>query len=67
MVGESLSRLPLHGNQETTYEFTYQQEIVSEINDIKELFGGTFPINLYLIPKYQRKEPSIISKYENGT
>ena len=38
---------------------------MSEINDIKELPGGNFHINLNLIGKYQRKEPSILAKYEN--
>ena len=50
-------------NQETTQKFTYQQETVSEINDIKELSEGIFPINLKSIPKYQRSEPSITAKY----
>ena len=40
---------------------------MSEINDIKELPEGTFPINLKLIQKYQREEPSIIAKYKDGT
>ena len=46
--------IPLNGNQETTQNSTYQREIMSEINDIKELPEGTFPINLKLIQKYQR-------------
>ena len=40
---------------------------MSEINDIKELPEGNFPINLKLIQIYQRLEPSILAKYENGT
>ena len=39
---------------------------MSVINDIEELPEGTFPINLKLIPKYQRTEPSIIAKYKTG-
>ena len=39
---------------------------MSEINDIKELTEGTFPINLKLIQIYQWEEPSIIAKYKNG-
>ena len=39
---------------------------MSEINDIEELPEGNFPINLKLIQKYQRSEPSIRSKYKHG-
>ena len=39
---------------------------MSEINDIEELPEGNFPINLKLIAKYQRQEPSIREKYKNG-
>ena len=58
--------IPLNGNQETTHKSTYQQEIVSELNDIEELPEGNFPINLKLIQKYQRLEPRIIAKYKDG-
>ena len=37
---------------------------MSEINDTEELPEGTFPINLKLIQKYQREEPSITDKYK---
>ena len=37
------------------------------MNNIEELPEGTFPINLKLIQKYQRMEPSIKSKYKDGT
>ena len=40
---------------------------MSEINDIEELPEDTFLINLKLIQKYQRLEPSMIAKYKNGT
>ena len=33
--------------------------MVSEINDTEEIPEGNFPINLKLIQKYQREEPSI--------
>ena len=48
-----ISRIPLNGNEETTQNSTYQQEIVSEINDTEETPEGTFPINLILIQKHQ--------------
>ena len=67
MVTYALSRIPLKGNQEAKQKSAYQKEIVSEINDIKELPEGTFLINLKLIQKYQRSEPIIIAKYKNGT
>ena len=57
----------MNGNKETTQKSTYQQEIVSEINDIKEISVGNFPINLKLIQKYQRSEPILMTKYKNGT
>ena len=67
IVADGLSRIPLNGNQETTQKSTYQQEIVSEINDIKEILEGTFSIYLKLIQKYQGLEPSIRAKYKYGT
>ena len=39
---------------------------MSEINDTNGIPGGTFPINLKLIQKYQRQEPIITAKYEDG-
>ena len=38
---------------------------MSEINNIEEIPEGDFPINLKLIQKYQRLEPSILAKYKN--
>ena len=67
MVADRLSRIPLNGNQDTTQKSTYQKEIVSKTNNIKELPEGTFHINLKLFQKYQRQEPSIIAKYKTGT
>ena len=40
---------------------------MSEINDIKELIEGTFPIILKLIQKYQWSEHSMIAEYKDGT
>ena len=40
---------------------------MSETNDTEELPDGLFPINLKLIQKYQRLEPSILAKYKIGT
>ena len=40
---------------------------MSEINDTKEIPEGIFPINLKLIQKHQREEPSITDKYKYGT
>ena len=39
---------------------------MSEINDIEETPEGNFPINLKIIAKYQRTEPSLMAKYEYG-
>ena len=63
-VADKLSILTLNGNEETTHKSTYQQEIVSEINDIDKIPECNFPINLKLIQKYQRAEPSITDKYK---
>ena len=38
-----------------------------EINDIEEIIEGDFPINLKMIEKYQRTEPSLMDEYKNGT
>ena len=46
IVADGLSIIPLNGNEETTQKSTYQQEIVSEINDIEEILESTFPMNL---------------------
>ena len=67
IVAYILSRTPLYGNGETTQKSTFLQEIVSEINDIKEIPEDNFPINLKLIKKYQRLEPIIKAKYTAGT
>ena len=40
---------------------------MSEINDIEELPGGTFPINLKLIQNFHRLEPSIIDNQYSET
>ena len=64
IVAEVISRIPFNGNQETTQKSTYQNEILSKINDVKELPEGSFTINLKFIQKYQRAEPSIIAKYK---
>ena len=45
----------------------YQKEIVPEINNTEEITEGTFPINVKFIQKYQRAEPSLMAKYEDGT
>ena len=66
MVADSLSGLTFNGNQETTQKYTYQKEIVSEINDIEEIPEGAFTIHLKLIQKYQRTEPSLMDKYKDG-
>ena len=67
MVADSLSILPFNGNQETTHKYTYQKEMVLEINDIEEILECTFPINLKLIQKYKRTEPSLMAKYKGVT
>ena len=38
-----------------------------EINDIKEITEGNFPVNLKLISKYQQLEPILMDKYEDCT
>ena len=40
---------------------------MSEINDNEELPDGIFPINLKCIDQYQRKDPSLLDKYDMGT
>ena len=52
IVADTLSRLPLNGNKKTIQISTYQQEIVPEINDTKEIPEGTLSIQLKLIHQY---------------
>ena len=40
---------------------------MSEINDIEVTSEGNFPINLKLIQKYQRTEPSVKDYYKDNT
>ena len=40
---------------------------MSEINGIKEIPEGTFPIILKLIEKYQPAEPRLMDKYKYST
>ena len=40
---------------------------MTEINDTKEIPEGTFPVNLKLIKQHQQTEPSLLSKYKDGT
>ena len=54
IIADALSIFTLNVDQETTQKSTYQKEIMSEINDIKEPPEGTFPINLKLIQLYQQ-------------
>ena len=39
---------------------------MSEINDIKEIPEGDFPINLTLLKYYKRKKLILMSKYKDG-
>ena len=66
IVASTVPGMPLNGNQETTLKSTYKKEIMSEINNTDELPKDNSPINLKLIQKYQRTEPSIGSKYKDG-
>ena len=62
-MADALSIFPVYGNQETTQESTCKKRNVSEINDIRELPEGVFPIHLKLINQYQQKYPSLMDKY----
>ena len=64
---DALSIFSINGNQETTHESTYQKEIVSEINDTKELPECIFPINLNQTNQHQQKYPILKDKYIMGT
>ena len=49
IVADIFSNFPININQGTTQECTYEREIVSEFNYIKELLEGIFLINLKFI------------------
>ena len=55
IVPRALYWLYTNRNQETTQYSTYKKEIVSELNDTKELSEDIFRMNLRLIGYYQRK------------
>ena len=38
-----------------------------ETNDIEEITEGDFSIDLKIIEKYQRTEPSLMARYKDGT
>ena len=42
-------------------------EAMSEINDIKEISEGTFPIYLKIIYQYEWIDPSLMSNFKTGT
>ena len=55
-VGEyALSLLTNNGYQNTTQESNYIMENMSEINDIEEIYEGTFTINFKIIYQHHRK------------
>ena len=64
IVEDLLSRFPIVGNQETAPNPTYEEEIVSKINDIEELPKGIFLMNLKFINQHKRKDPSLMDKYK---
>ena len=63
----ALSIFTLDGNQETTQKSTYKKETLPEINGTEEIPEGNFTNSLNLTKQYQRKYPSLIVKYKEGT
>ena len=61
ILADALSRFTLNMNHKTTHKYTYQKEIVSEINDIEELPEGTFTINYKVTSQYQQTKPSLMA------
>ena len=66
-MADAPSTLPLNVNQENTRKYSYKKEIVSEINDTKEISEVTFPINLKLIKQHQQKYLILMDKYKEVT
>ena len=66
IVAYALPRYTINRNQETTQEYNYKNETVSEINNTKESTDGTFTMDLKLINHYQRKYSCLKSKYDMG-
>ena len=65
-MADTLTQLPNKGNQKTTHESNYIRETMSEINHIKEISEGMFPINFKIIFQYQRKYPSLTAKFNTS-
>ena len=62
IVADTLSRLTINANQETTQESIYKNEIVSEIDDTKELPDGNSPMSVKLVGHYQQGNVSLKTK-----
>ena len=58
----ALSKLPNHGNQETTHEKTYTTETMPELYDIEKLPKGTFPLSFNLIDRFHWEDPFLTEK-----
>ena len=53
MVGE-LSLFPNNGNQQTTQDYDYFMETMSEMFDVDGLLEGSFPITFNIVYQYQQ-------------
>ena len=65
-MANAQSILTLNGNQDTTQNSNDKMEIVSEINDTKEILEVNFTNNLEQINQNQLKTPSLRTKYNLG-
>ena len=54
-MADAPSTLPLNVNQENTRKYNYKREIVSKINDTKEISEVTFPIDFKLTQRHQQE------------
>ena len=66
-MADTLYRFPLNENKETTHKSNFKKEIISEINDTKEIPEEKFPIYLQLIKQHQPKYSILLDKYKEGT
>ena len=58
--------MPNNRNQDTTHDYSYTTETMSEIYYINELPEGALPINFNIIDQYQHEDPGLTAKVKNS-
>ena len=62
IVSDEISQSTKNGNKNTTHNYNYIMETVSEIYDTNEIPEVTFPITFKIIYQYKLKDPGQTAK-----